>query len=167
MKLRIAGIVDDSVVDGEGMRLTVFTQGCPHHCPGCHNPDTHDFQGGRETTPEAIIAEIDKNPLLSGVTFSGGEPFMQPAPLARLAKDVHARGLDVWSYSGYTLEELMDRHNPAINALLEEIDVLVDGKYLEEQRDLTLSFRGSRNQRIIDLNAWRKTGKIKLLYANE
>ena len=167
MKLRIAGIVDDSVVDGEGMRLTVFTQGCPHHCPGCHNPDTHDFQGGRETTPEAIIAEIDKNPLLSGVTFSGGEPFMQPAPLARLAKDVHARGLDVWSYSGYTLEELIARYNPAINALLEEIDVLVDGKYLEEQRDLTLSFRGSRNQRIIDLNAWRKTGKIKLLYANE
>lgn len=167
MKLRIAGIVDDSVVDGEGMRLTVFTQGCPHHCPGCHNPDTHDFQGGYETTTEAILAEIGKNPLLSGVTFSGGEPFMQPAPLTRLARAVHKRGLDVWSYSGFTLEELLARRNPAINALLDEIDVLVDGKFLEEARDLTLSFRGSSNQRVIDMNIWRKTGKIKLLYANE
>lgn len=167
MKLRIAGIVDDSVVDGEGMRLTVFTQGCPHHCPGCHNPDTHDFQGGHETTPEAILAEMEKNPLLSGVTFSGGEPFMQPAPLTRLARAVHQRGLDVWSYTGFTLEELLARHNPAINALLAEIDVLVDGKYLEDQRDLTLTFRGSSNQRVIDMRIWRKTGIIKPLYADQ
>ena len=166
MKLQIAGIIDDSMVAGEGMRLTVFTQGCPHHCPGCHNPATHDFRGGRETTTEAILAEVDANPLLAGITFSGGEPFMQPAPLARLAREIHARGLTVWSYTGFTLEELQQRCNPAINALLAEVDVLIDGRFLEEQRDLTLAFRGSSNQRIIDMHHWRKTGKIKLLYTD-
>ena len=164
MKLRIAGIVDDSVVDGDGMRLTVFTQGCPHHCAGCHNPDTHSFDGGRETDTADILAKMAANPLLNGITFSGGEPFQQPAPLARLAADVHARGLDVWSYSGFTLEELAARHDPAIDALLREIDVLVDGRYEEAQRDLTLRFRGSKNQRIIDMAVWRRTGQIRLLY---
>jgi len=166
MKLQIAGIIDDSMVDGEGMRLTVFTQGCPHHCPGCHNPATHDFHGGRETTIAAILAEVDANPLLAGITFSGGEPFMQPAPLARLAREIHTRGLTVWSYTGFTLEELQLRRNPAIDALLTEVDVLIDGRYLAEQRDLTLAFRGSANQRIIDMHHWRKTGKIKLLYTD-
>ena len=164
MKLRIAGIANDSVVDGEGMRLTIFTQGCPHHCPGCHNPETHSTSDGHETTTEAILTEIDANPLLSGVTFSGGEPFMQPSPLVRLSRDIHARGLDVWCYTGFTLEELQQKHNPAIDALLAEIDVLVDGRFREELRDLTLHFRGSSNQRVIDMHALRKTGAIKLLY---
>ena len=164
MKLRIAGIVDDSVVDGEGMRLTVFTQGCPHHCVGCHNPHTHSFDGGRDADTDDILVQVKANPLLSGVTFSGGEPFMQPSPLAKLARDIHAQGLDIWSYSGFTLEELLAKHNPAIDALLQEVDVLVDGRYEDSQRDLTLSFRGSANQRIIDMNAWRRTGHIKLLY---
>ncbi len=164
MKIRIAGIVDDSVVDGDGMRLTVFTQGCPHHCAGCHNMNTHPFDGGRETDTEQILAEVDANPLLNGITFSGGEPFMQPSPLARLAADIHARGLDVWTYSGFTLEELIAKHNPAIDALLREIDVLVDGRYEDKQRDLTLRFRGSKNQRIIDMNSWRRTGQLRLLY---
>ena len=164
MKLRIAGIVDDSVVDGEGMRLTVFTQGCPHHCVGCHNPNTHSFDGGRDADTDDILVQVKANPLLSGVTFSGGEPFMQPSPLAKLARDIHAQGLDIWSYSGFTLEELLAKHNPAIDALLQEVDVLVDGRYEDSQRDLTLSFRGSANQRIIDMNAWRRTGHIKLLY---
>jgi anaerobic ribonucleoside-triphosphate reductase activating protein len=164
MKLRIAGIVDDSVVDGEGMRLTVFTQGCPHHCVGCHNPNTHSFDGGRDADTDDILVQVKANPLLSGVTFSGGEPFMQPSPLAKLARDIHAQGLDIWSYSGFTLEELLAKHNPAIDALLQEVDVLVDGRYEDSQRDLTLSFRGSANQRVIDMNAWRRTGHIKLLY---
>lgn len=164
MKLRIAGIVDDSIVDGDGMRLTVFAQGCPHHCPGCHNPETHSASGGRETTMEEILTEIDGNPLLSGITLSGGEPFMQPSPLARLARQVHARGLDVWCYTGFTLEELLQKHNPAIDALLAEVDVLVDGRFQEELRDLTLRFRGSANQRIIDMRIFRKNGTIKLLY---
>ena len=164
MKLRIAGIVDDSVVDGEGLRLTVFTQGCPHHCVGCHNPNTHSFDGGRDADTDDILVQVKANPLLSGVTFSGGEPFMQPSPLAKLARDIHAQGLDIWSYSGFTLEELLAKHNPAIDALLQEVDVLVDGRYEDSQRDLTLSFRGSANQRVIDMNAWRRTGHIKLLY---
>ena len=164
MKLRIAGIVDDSVVDGDGMRLTIFTQGCPHHCTGCHNPNTHSFDGGRDADTDDILVQVKANPLLSGVTFSGGEPFMQPSPLAKLARDIHAQGLDIWSYSGFTLEELLAKHNPAIDALLQEVDVLVDGRYEDSQRDLTLSFRGSANQRVIDMNAWRRTGHIKLLY---
>ena len=164
MKIRIAGIVEDSIVDGEGFRITVFTQGCPHNCPGCHNPDTHPAAGGRETDTAEVIDLIDANPLLDGITFSGGEPFLQPSPLPKLARESHARGLDVWSYTGFTLEELIAKKNPAIDALLKEIDVLVDGRYDEKQRDLTLNFRGSTNQRIIDMNTYRKTGKIKTLY---
>ena len=164
MKLRIAGIADDSIVDGEGMRLTIFTQGCPHHCPGCQNPETHSAGGGRETTTEAILSEITANPLLSGVTFSGGEPFMQPSPLVRLAREIHAHGLDIWCYTGFTLEELLQKHNPAMDALLAEIDVLVDGRFREELRDLTLPFRGSSNQRVIDMQAFRKNNIVKLLY---
>lgn len=163
MKIRIAGIVDDSIVDGDGLRLSVFTQGCPHHCVGCQNPDTHAASGGRDEDTENILARIDANPLLTGITFSGGEPFLQPAPLTRLAKEAHKRGLDVWSYTGYTLEELLAKKNPAIDALLRELDVLVDGPYEERLRDLTLNFRGSSNQRIIDMNAFRKTGKIRTL----
>ncbi|MBQ1919206.1 MAG: anaerobic ribonucleoside-triphosphate reductase activating protein [Selenomonas sp.] len=163
MKMRIAGIVDDSIVDGDGLRLSVFTQGCPHHCVGCQNPDTHAASGGRDEDTENILARIDENPLLTGITFSGGEPFLQPAPLTRLAKEAHKRGLDVWSYTGYTLEELLSKKNPAIDALLRELDVLVDGPYEERLRDLTLNFRGSSNQRIIDMNAFRKTGKIRTL----
>ena len=163
MKIRIAGIVDDSIVDGDGLRLSVFTQGCPHHCVGCQNPDTHAASGGRDEDTENILARIDANPLLTGITFSGGEPFLQPAPLTRLAKEAHKRGLDVWSYTGYTLEELLAKKNPAIDALLRELDVLVDGPYEERLRDLTLNFRGSSNQRLIDMKAYRKTGKIRTL----
>ena len=100
----------------------------------------------------------------TAIPFSGGEPFMQPSPLAKLAADIHARGLDVWTYSGFTLEELIAKDNPAIDALLREIDVLVDGRYEDKQRDLTLRFRGSKNQRIIDMNSWRRTGQLRLLY---
>ena len=163
MKIRIAGIVEDSIVDGEGLRITVFTQGCPHNCPGCHNQSTHSFAGGRDADTEEIITLIDNNPLPDGITFSGGEPFLQPSPLTKLAREAHARGLDVWSYTGFTLEELTAKKNPAIDSLLKEIDVLVDGRYEEKQRDLTLNFRGSANQRIIDMNAYHKTGKIRLL----
>ena len=155
--------MEDSIVDGDGLRLSVFTQGCPHHCVGCQNPDTHAASGGRDEDTENILARIDENPLLTGITFSGGEPFLQPAPLTRLAKEAHKRGLDVWSYTGYTLEELLAKKNPAIDALLRELDVLVDGPYEERLRDLTLNFRGSSNQRIIDMNAFRKTGKIRTL----
>ena len=168
MNLRIAGILDESVVDGDGVRLTVFTQGCAHRCRGCQNPETQPMEGGWIIDTGKILTEVAANPLLTGVTFSGGEPFLQPAPLAELAKKLHARGLDVWSYSGYTLEELQARAqaDKATRALLAEVDVLVDGPYEESQRDLTLHFRGSRNQRVIDMKKTRKAGRIVLLYTD-
>lgn len=154
MKLKIAGIVDDSIVDGEGVRLTVFTQGCPHHCHGCHNPQTWNLAGGHEIDTEEVVQKLKENPLLSGVTFSGGEPFLQPAPLTEIARAAHGLGLDVWSYTGFTLEELKKRTDA--QQLLNEVDVLVDGPYVEALRDLTLQFRGSSNQRIINLDELRK-----------
>ena len=166
MNLRIAGILDESVVDGDGVRLTVFTQGCAHRCRGCQNPETQPMEGGYVIDTGKILAEALENPLLTGVTFSGGEPFLQPAPLTELAKALHAQGLDIWSYSGYTLKELAERakKDKATRALLSEIDVLVDGPYEESQRDLTLHFRGSRNQRVIDMKKTKKAGRIVLLY---
>ena len=168
MKLQIAGIVDDSIVDGDGCRLTVFVQGCARRCPGCQNPETQPMEGGRAIDTAAILQQMAENPILSGITFSGGEPFLQPAPLASLARAVHQRGLDVWSYSGFTLEELAERaeKDKATRALLSELDVLVDGPYEEAQRDLTLHFRGSRNQRVIDMKKTRKAGRIVLLYTD-
>ena len=168
MKLQIAGIVDDSIVDGDGCRLTVFVQGCARRCPGCQNPETQPMEGGHAIDTAAILQQMAENPILSGVTFSGGEPFLQPAPLASLARAVHQRGLDVWSYSGFTLEELAKRaeKNKATRALLSELDVLVGGPYEEAQRDLTLHFRGSRNQRVIDMKKTKKAGRIVLLYTD-
>lgn len=151
MKIRIAGIISESVTDGEGLRYVIFTQGCPHHCFGCHNPKTHSFAGGYEVDTDSLKKEIFENPLLAGITFSGGEPFCQPKPLAELAKAVHSRGLNVWSYTGYTLEALREKNDEDINALLANLDVLVDGKFEMDLKDLTLPFRGSSNQRIIRL----------------
>ncbi len=164
MKLRIAGFVDDSVVDGDGCRFTVFVQGCPHHCPHCQNPETHDFDGGFEIDTSEILKKINENPLLSGITLSGGEPFCQPEPLTELAKKAHEAGLSVWVYSGSTLEQLESKNDRKINALLSESDVLVDGPYIHDERDLTLRFRGSRNQRVIDLNRTRREKRAVLLY---
>ena len=159
MKLRIAGVVGDSIVDGPGLRLTVFTQGCPHRCPGCHNPQTHDFAGGYDAEVEELFEQYRENPLLRGVTLSGGEPFCQPEPLAELARLVHGAGGDVFCYTGYTYEQLLGLDDPAVAALLREVDVLIDGPYLEAQRDLTLLFRGSANQRLLDLPRTRADGR--------
>lgn len=155
MDLRISGIVEESIVDGEGIRFVIFTQGCPHNCKGCHNPLTHDFNGGRIVTIDEVFSQIKENPLLSGVTFSGGEPFCQPKPLVELAKKIHQIGLNVWSYTGYTLEQLMDMGEDE-KQLLHEVDFLVDGKFILEEKDLSLPFRGSRNQRILNLQKMRK-----------
>ncbi len=157
--LRLFGTVEESVVDGPGFRYAVFVQGCPHGCPGCHNPGSHDFDGGTIRDIDSIFEEICQNPLLRGVTFSGGEPFCQPGPLAELAKKVHARGLDVMVYSGWTLEQLEEMKDPAVHALLEQADYLVDGPFLLEQRDIDLNFRGSANQRVLDMNQTRQSGK--------
>lgn len=156
--MRIAGIVRESIVDGPGIRFALFAQGCPHRCKGCHNENTHDFSGGYDCDLAKILAEIDKNPLLSGVTFTGGEPFCQPEPLYKLGLEIKARGLDITAYSGYTLEQLseMAEKEPFIGKLLGIVDYLVDGPFILEERDLTLEFRGSRNQRFIRMADIRK-----------
>ena len=160
--LRIAGTVDDSVVDGEGYRFTIFTQGCPHHCAGCHNPQTQPLTGGKLADTTELLQQILENPLLDGVTFSGGEPFLQAKALALLGRELKDRGLNLTVYTGYTLEELQQLHCPSINELLDVTDILIDGPFLLAERDLTLSFRGSRNQRIIDMNRTRQSGTIVL-----
>jgi anaerobic ribonucleoside-triphosphate reductase activating protein len=164
-KIRISGIEPESIVDGKGIRYVIFTQGCPHHCPGCHNPNTHDFHAGKWVDTSDLFQEIIENPLLKGITFSGGEPFCQPEPLAALAKQIHMRNLDITVFTGYTYEQLVALHDASIDALLNETDVLIDGRFLLEQKDLTLAFKGSRNQRIIDMNRTRQTGQ--LVFAEE
>ncbi|WP_312642704.1 anaerobic ribonucleoside-triphosphate reductase activating protein [Hydrogenoanaerobacterium sp.] len=162
--VRIAGVVRESIVDGPGIRFVVFTQGCPHHCEGCHNPQSHDFEGGYDCELSKITAELDKNPLLSGVTFSGGEPFCQPEALYELAQEVKKRGLNLMTYSGYTYEQLaaMALQRPAVAQLLNATDLLVDGRFVLAERDLTLTFRGSRNQRIIDVAKTQEAGQVVL-----
>ncbi|HWP51893.1 MAG TPA: anaerobic ribonucleoside-triphosphate reductase activating protein, partial [Clostridia bacterium] len=159
--IRLAGIVRESIVDGPGIRLTVFVQGCPHHCPGCHNPDTHDPLGGYDCALQKILDAFDADPLLRGVTLSGGEPFEQATGLLPLAQAVRRRGKDVVAFSGYTYEELLKKggENPAILELLSHCCLLVEGRFVLSQRDLSLRFRGSRNQRLIDPQLSLKTGK--------
>ncbi|MCI8350764.1 MAG: anaerobic ribonucleoside-triphosphate reductase activating protein [Oscillospiraceae bacterium] len=158
-RLRLSGVVKESVVDGPGIRYTVFTQGCPHHCPGCHNPETHPFDGGFLCEDGKILADLGRDPLLSGVTFSGGEPFAQAANMARLGRKIKAMGLNLMCYTGYTFEQLFASGDAGWLALLETCDLLVDGPFLQEQRDLSLLFRGSKNQRILDVPASLATGK--------
>ena len=111
--MRIYGLVQDSIVDGPGFRFVCFVQGCPHHCPGCHNPDSHDPGGGKEMSVEEVGAELLKNPLTDGLTLSGGEPFQQAEDCLALARLAHSRGLSVWSYTGYTYEFLRAQGTPA------------------------------------------------------
>lgn len=151
MELRIAGTVNDSIVDGPGIRFTVFVQGCPHNCRGCHNPQTHDFNGGTITDTEELLEKIKSNPLLDGVTFSGGEPFCQAGALASLGKEIKKLGLNIVTYTGYTFEQLYSsREQNNWNNLLEITDILIDGPFILEQKDWEIKFRGSSNQRYID-----------------
>lgn len=159
-KLRIAGIVDESIVDGPSIRMTIFVQGCPHHCNGCHNAHTWDFDGGHEMSTDDIIAKALKNPLIKGITLSGGEPFCQARALTEVARAVKEKGLNVFAYSGYTFEELLngfDKH-PEWRDLLEQCDYLVDGKFIQAEKSLALRFRGSRNQRILDVKKSLQSG---------
>ena len=162
MEIQIAGTVNDSIVDGPGLRYTVFTQGCPHHCDGCHNPGTHAFDGGKKDDTDRLIAAMDENPLLDGLTLSGGEPFCQPEACALLAEAAKARGLNVWAYTGYTLEALQKMQNVHIDRLLCNVDVLVDGRFELSQRSLELTYCGSRHPRLVDINKTRQTGAIVL-----
>ncbi|MBC8570286.1 anaerobic ribonucleoside-triphosphate reductase activating protein [Zongyangia hominis] len=160
--LRLAGVIKESIVDGPGLRFTVFVQGCPHHCPGCHNPQTHDFEGGFDCPIDKIVAEVKKNPLLQGVTLSGGEPFCQCEALAALCREVKALGLNIYIYSGYTFEQILQLSDPFARDLLEQCDILMDGPFLQEERTLDAPFRGSRNQRAIEVAPSLTQGEIVL-----
>lgn len=150
--LNIAGIVEDSVVDGPGLRFVIFGQGCPHRCKGCHNPDTWEDGIGTEMSEEQLLAVIKRNPLSRAVTFSGGEPFAQAAGFARLARMLKDEGYEVASYSGYTFEQLIEG-TEAQRDLLSAIDILIDGPFVLAERSLSTIFRGSKNQRILNAKA--------------
>ena len=160
MTIDMAGIVGDSIVDGPGIRTAYFSQGCPHHCKGCQNPETWEFGIGTPMDTE-VLAEIARaNPLCRGVTFSGGEPFEQAAGFAELAELLIADGFEIASYTGYTFEHLRDHGTPEQKKLLSLLDVLVDGPFILSQRTLELAFRGSANQRIIDVPKSLASGRI-------
>lgn len=151
--LRVSGVVDESIVDGPGIRFVIFAQGCHRRCPGCHNPQTFDPLGGYQISIDEIVSMIEKNPILQGVTFSGGEPFLQAASFAVLAKKLRQIGLNIIVYTGYTFEELLAScyENPDWRALLESVDTVVDGPFEIQRRSLELRFRGSNNQRVLDI----------------
>ncbi|MFI3174928.1 MAG: anaerobic ribonucleoside-triphosphate reductase activating protein [Bacillota bacterium] len=158
-KIRLYGIVEESYVDGTGIRFTIFTQGCFHNCRGCHNENSHDPAGGYEVELLTICNQIAENPLLDGITLSGGEPFLQAEACAVIARHCkETLGLTVWAYTGYLFEELLEMENAEV--LLKEIDVLVDGKFIEEFASYELVFRGSKNQRIIDVKQSLATGAV-------
>jgi anaerobic ribonucleoside-triphosphate reductase activating protein len=162
MEIRIAGTVRESVVDGPGLRFVIFTQGCCHRCKGCHNPDTWDLLGGELVKAEDLLKQVKAERLIKGVTFSGGEPFLQAAPLAWLGREIKKQGLDLITFTGYTWQELqaLCPENQAANDLMQASDYIVDGPFILEEKDFDLPFRGSRNQRIIDVKKSIAAGKV-------
>jgi anaerobic ribonucleoside-triphosphate reductase activating protein len=146
----LAGFIEDSIVDGPGLRTVMFTQGCDKDCPGCHNPDARPVGGGSPHSPEELYEKITSNPLCAGVTFSGGEPLLQAAALLPLARRIKDAGLPLAIYSGDTIERIIERGDASQTELLALADVLIDGPFVEVERSLSLPFRGSRNQRILD-----------------
>lgn len=162
MEIRIAGTTRESVVDGPGLRFVIFAQGCLHRCQGCHNPDTWDPLSGVPVNVEDLLEQVRKEKLIKGVTFSGGEPFLQARPLAWLGRQIKALGLDIITYTGYTWEKLQDimREDQGIKELLLVSDYVVDGPFIMEEKDFELPFRGSRNQRIIDVKNSIAEGKV-------
>lgn len=162
--MKIAGFYDESISNGLGWRAVLFVSGCPHHCPGCHNKEAQDFNYGEEFNEEEILERIKENSILNGITISGGEPLCKeniPGVL-KFIKDVKEirPEFNVWCYSGYTLDQLIDRNDEETNECLNEIDVLVDGRFVEAKKDPTLKFRGSSNQRILDLKQSLQTHKF-------
>ena len=149
LQVRVAGIVQDSVVDGPGLRNVVFAQGCMHGCPGCHNPQAQPMGGGALMSVAELWGEVRGNPLTMGLTISGGEPFLQPRPLAALARLAKGAGLSVWVFTGFVFEQLLAGEGNM--ALLRYADVLVDGPFVQELKTYSLPWRGSSNQRLINV----------------
>ena len=160
MTIDMAGIVGDSIVDGPGIRTVFFSQGCPHHCEGCQNPETWAFGTGTPTDTETLADIARENPLCRGVTFSGGEPFAQAAGFAELAEKLKREGYEIACYTGYTFEQLRDAGTPEQKKLLSLLDVLVDGPFVLAARSLDLVFRGSANQRVIDVPKSLSAGEV-------
>ena len=159
--ISILEIVEDTTVDGPGFRTSVYSSGCPHHCPGCHNPQSWDIDNGREVDIEDILNVILADPF-ADVTFSGGDPMFQPDGFAALARAIKERSSkNIWCYTGYLFEQLLQ--NPSQRALLEQVDVLVDGRFIEALRDETLRFRGSSNQRVIDVQRSLERGETVVM----
>lgn len=163
--IRLSGIAYESLVNGPGMRRVFFSQGCKHNCKGCFNPDTHDFNGGEERDMDELINDVINNPILRGVTFSGGDPFERADDFAYMAKAFKEKGLNIWSYTGYTFENIISNldKNKGWKDLLYNLDVLVDGKFEKDKMQDGIKFRGSTNQRIIDVKESLKSGKIVTL----
>jgi anaerobic ribonucleoside-triphosphate reductase activating protein len=161
-KLRLAGILLESVVDGPGVRFVVFAQGCIHNCQGCHNKATWDLHGGEVTTVKEVIKKIKKrSKYIRGLTLSGGEPFLQAEEMAQLAWAARKLDLDIVTYTGYVYEELLRLELPGSKELLEATDILVDGPFIVAQKDISLQYRGSSNQRIFDLSNKREHALAK------
>ncbi len=162
--MRIASIVPNSIVDGPGIRFTVFIQGCSHHCPGCHNPSTHDPSGGYEESIEKIVDQLRSDPLIDGITLSGGDPFEQPVECTKLIWRVKALNpkYTVWTYTGYTYEQIKSAKNYLWDLLFQNSDVVVDGPFIESLKSYDLKFRGSSNQRLIDTKKTLSSDSIVL-----
>ena len=158
MKVKIAGITKESVVDGPGIRYVIFSQGCKHNCKGCHNPSTHNFNNGEEIDVDEIINNVLNAKHIDGVTFSGGDPFYQPKEFSYIAKALHKNNINILSYTGFTYEKIVNDKD--MKDFLENIDILVDGPFIEKERNLKLSFRGSNNQRVIDVKESLKNNKV-------
>lgn len=158
--LRIAGIEYESIVDGPGMRNTIFTQGCNHNCKGCHNPQTHALDGGYKISLSEVYDKITDNPLITGITLSGGDPVLQYKNLIPLVKKLKEHDYNIWMYTGYYIEDLLYRYTDCDfrDFFLPYIDIIVDGPFIEDLKSLHLSYRGSRNQRFINV---QKSLKIK------
>lgn len=172
MKVRLARpIQSDSIVDGEGIRTVIWTQGCIHNCLGCHNPETHSFKSGFLVELDDLKEQVRNLNIQDGVTLSGGDPFCQIDACLEIAMFCQEIGLNVWCYTGYTFEQLMimAKDNSNIIRFLENIDVLVDGKFILTERSLNLKFKGSRNQRILDVRKSLKSKKAIIMkkYKNE
>lgn len=166
MRIRLASELEKgSIVDGVGVRAVLWTQGCPHKCPGCHNPETHSYDGGFIVDTNEIKKELNSLDLEVGLTFSGGDPFEQPESCLDIAKYAHQIGLNIWCWTGYTYEELIkkSKETPIILDFLKEIDILVDGRFVEKLKSLEYKFRGSKNQRIIDVKKTLKANKVVLI----
>ena len=166
MQIKLSSpIQSDSIVDGEGIRTVIWTQGCVHKCPGCHNPETWSFDDGTMVLVEDVIKEISSFKSQDGVTFSGGEPMHQVSAVIEIAKFCKNQGLNVWCFTGYTFEELwfMSFEYEKLRECMKYIDILVDGRYIADRKSLNLPFRGSTNQRILNMKASLKKGSPVLV----